>query len=246
MAKHKSSEEHSGRARTGSDYGWLLKAVFGGIAVLVISVLLLGLVIGSGVSSFVDAKAHERMIAAAEREAQIPAVVAAAEAQAREDAALADARAARADETAASQLAQENAWRWLLFGLVLLLIVVSGFLFWQYILYRKAMLLRVASAPNVQTQGNITTITPVNGVPMIAYQNLPAIAAPQVTNGLQLQVADAAVVQALGDTQFAQLVTGAFIRQLAPGESRRPPCEESAAVEIVDDQPPAWLRRVNS
>ncbi len=244
MAKHKSSEEHSGRARTGSDYGWLLKAVVGGIAVLVISVLLLGFVIGSGVSSFVDAKSHERMVAAQEREAQIPAVVMVAEADAREAAAIAEARAARADEIAASQLAQENAWRWFWIGSAILAVVVGAFLFRLYVLYRRELLRQMATAPNVKTNGNVTIITPVNGTPMIAYQNLPAIAAPQ-TNGLQLLVAEAPVVQALGEAQVAQLVMPAIIRQLAPGESRRPRVEDTAAVEIVDDQPPTWMRRVN-
>ncbi len=213
MAKHKSSEEHSGRARTGSDYGWLLKAVVGGIAVLVISVLLLGFVIGSGVSSFVDAKSHERMVAAQEREAQIPAVVMVAEADAREAAAIADARAARSDETAASQLAQENVWRWFWIGLAFLMVVGGALLCWQYILYRQALLRRMATVPNIQTDGNVTIITPPNGVPLLAYQNLPAIAAPQVQNGLALQVAEAPVVNALAHAQAAQAAAQFAIAQ---------------------------------
>lgn len=199
------NDRSSGRHRSILAYG-LVGIVF--VAILAAA----GLAYMIGSSPARQAKAYERMVAAQERQAQIPAVVMATEAEARAAAAVADQTALLAPQIAAGQAARASVWGWLGIVFAIVLVGLLVMLVWQYGKYRQALLRRMAQVPDVKTDGNLTIITPPNGEPMLAYQHLPAIAAPQ-TNGLQLIVPDAAVVHAVTHAQAAQAAAQFAITQ---------------------------------
>jgi len=195
--------DKNAEGRTRDHRPMLAKAVIVGGGILLLAIALLFFVIGSGVSSIFDSMAYGRMVEANERQSLIPSVVLAAEADAREAAAISDARAARADSIAAGQISRENTWGWLAIAFVALVLILAMLVAREVILYRQELRKKIAKRPDVQTNGKLTIITPPDDKPLLAYNDYPAIAAPQVQNGLTLQVADPAVVHPIAHANAA-------------------------------------------
>lgn len=190
------NDRSSGRHRSILAYG-LVGIVF--VAILAAA----GLAYMIGSSPARQAKAYERMVAAQERQAQIPAVVMATEAEARAAAAVADQTALLAPQIAAGQAARANVWGWLGIAFVALVLILAMLVAREVILYRQELRKKIAKRPDVQTNGKLTIITPPDDKPLLAYNDYPAIAAPQVQNGLTLQVADPAVVHPIAHANAA-------------------------------------------